>query len=122
MEMRKLWNGNRRKILVCWNCGLRRSRTASNNETIKEKERSVPSLESVEPPKRKTTNRDIGLSHIAYVLGSTMGVALLKPLLNFIFGDYSLYIFLPIIFIVAAVIFWKYFHRDQNEGVGINLH
>jgi len=45
-----------------------------------------------------------------------------KILASRFFGTYGLYIFVAVAFIALILILWRLFHRDANEGVGIQLH
>src|SRR6476646_830388 len=113
------------KHTFCWQCGrkrlLRQEPTGARRES---KAPSFASFEQLAPEPRSHRfifRRGLQTRFISYLLVLVIFV-IFKILASRFFGTYGLYIFVAVAFIALILILWRLFHRDANEGVGIQLH
>jgi len=113
------------KHTFCWQCG--RKRLLQQEPTGARRESKAPSFASFEqlaPEPRSHRfifRRGLQTRFISYLLVLVIFV-IFKILASRFFGTYGLYIFVAVAFIALILILWRLFHRDANEGVGIQLH
>lgn len=110
----------------CWQCGKKRVLPVER-QAAQTRQAAVPEFAAFEqlapePVSHQWIFRRGPMTRIlSYAVVLVAGV-ILKILSSQFFGAYGLYIFIAIALLVLIIILWRFFRRDANEGVGIDLH
>jgi hypothetical protein len=104
----------------CWNCGNKRLTSAQRGKP-KVRPSAVPNFTPIETDAVPQVDRWFRFRGIR-ILFPLLLLGIVKILSSRFFGTYGLYIFIGLAVITMIFILWKFFRRDPDEGVGIDLH